>query len=191
MPKISRKKLIRLIFTAIFVLTVVFLDPKGDVLARFENGYARSYYFESCITNNSATSTVFDVVEVADGDTVIVSQGCIPTSVRMIGVDTPETIDPRKPVQCFGPKASAYTKKHLLGQQVSIEIDPSEGEKDKYGRALGYIILEDGTNFNKELIEEGFGREYTYGKKYTKWAEFRMAEAEAKEGGKGLWGGCN
>lgn len=191
MPIIKQKQLIRLLFTAVFVLAMVFLDPKGGVLGNFKKNYAKSYYFESCLNNGSATSTVYDVVEVSDGDTVILSQGCAPMTVRLVGVDTPETVDPRKPVQCFGPEASAYTKKRLLGKQVSIETEPTEGPKDKYGRALGYIILEDGTNFNKELIEQGFGREYTYNKKYTKWAEFRVAEAEAIKEGRGLWGGCN
>lgn len=191
MPEISRKKLVHLLFTATFVLLVVFLDPRGDVLGGFRKNYTKSHYFENCLADGAASSTIFDVVEVSDGDTIIVSRDCEPVTVRLIGVDTPETVDPRRAVQCFGPEASAYTKKRLLGTKVSIETDPDEGEKDRYGRTLGYVILENGTNFNKELIEEGFGKEYTYDKKYKYQAEFREAEARAKENGRGLWRWCD
>jgi len=105
----------------------------------------------------------------------------------LIGVDTPETVDPRKPVQCFGKEASDFTKAHLKGRDITIETDDSQNIHDKYGRLLGYVILADGTNFNKQLIEEGFAHEYTYKTPYKYQTEFKTAEKNAKDGDKGLW----
>jgi micrococcal nuclease len=126
-------------------------------------------------------------VEVSDGDTILVSKNCEPVKVRMIGIDTPETVDPRKPVQCFGKEASDYTKKHLQGKSVVIETDAEQDTYDKYGRLLGYVILEDGTNFNKTLIEEGYAHEYTYQTPYRYQKEFKEAEQSARENQRGLW----
>lgn len=187
MPQLLTQKLTKLLFLALLVLLVVFLDPKGDVLGRFDKNFKKNSYFETCIPGSNASSTIFDVVEVSDGDTIIISKECAPVSVRFIGIDTPETVDPRKPVQCFGKEASAYTKERLAGTKVSIETDHLTGERDKYGRALGYIILADGTKFNKELIEKGYAHEYTYDGKYAYQTEFKQAEKEARENKRGLW----
>lgn len=185
------KKAISIVITALFILTVVFLDPDGKVFDGFNKNYDRSYYFESCEKSSfvtSATSTaLFDVVDTADGDTIIISKNCEPVTVRLIGIDTPETVDPRKPVQCFGIEASEYTKNNLKGEKVQIETDDMQDTYDKYGRLLGYVILEDGTNFNKKLVEEGYAYEYTYKTPYRYQKEFREAQTNAKANGKGLW----
>ncbi len=108
--------------------------------------------------------------------------------VRLIGVDTPETKDPRKTVQCFGREASAYTKKILLNQKVFLESDASAGNKDKYGRILRYIFLENGVNFNRQLIAEGYAHQYTYKSTLYRYRDkFKQAEKEAKKNKKGLW----
>jgi micrococcal nuclease len=73
------------------------------------------------------------VVRVVDGDTVVIAPD---TTVRLIGIDTPETVDPRKPVQCFGREASAYAHLLLDGRSVSLEYDPTQGRLDRYGRTL-------------------------------------------------------
>jgi endonuclease YncB( thermonuclease family) len=194
MPSFNPKKVVSFLISATFILCMVFLDPKGYVLSSFERNYEKSFYFESCITELMAatSSSLFDVVEISDGDTVTVSKNCDPVSFRLLGVDTPETVDPRKEVQCFGKESSMYTNERLQGKEVYIEIDPISGEKDKFGRMLGYIILGDGTNFNKELITNGYAREYTYGnEKYRYRDEFRLAQEEAMLNGRGLWGeGC-
>jgi micrococcal nuclease len=194
MPSSDAKKVVSFLISAAFILFMVFSDPKGDVLSSFEKNYKKSFYFESCVTElmSATSSSVFDVVEISDGDTVTVSRNCDPISFRLLGVDTPEIVDPRKEVQCFGKESSVYTNERLLGKEVSIETDPISGEKDKFGRMLGYVILEDGTNFNKELIANGYAREYTYGnEKYRYRNEFKLAQEEARRTGKGLWGdGC-
>jgi len=105
-------------------------------------------------------------------------------------------VDPRKPVQCFGKEASDKAKELLTGKSVRLEKDASQGEYDKYGRLLAYVYLPDlpdsagkagGTLFNKYMIAEGYGHEYTYNLPYKYQQEFKAAEARARAEKKGLW----
>ncbi len=137
--------------------------------------------------NSYAATTYYQVTKVADGDTITVKMGKKNVSVRLIGVDTPETVDPRKTVECFGKEASAITKKRLLSKKVALEADPTQGETDKYGRLLRYVFLQDGTNFDKWLISEGYGFEYTYNLPYKYQQEYKDAESAARLSSKGLW----
>ena len=141
------------------------------------------------LTKKIYNTNEYSVISVNDGDTIVISNGLKKLTIRLIGVDTPEVVDPRKPVQCFGREASDNTKRILPHDTlVSLELDPSQGEIDKYGRTLGYVILKDGTNLNKKIIEDGFGHEYTYqNNKYKYQTEFRQAEQSAREAGRGLW----
>jgi len=136
------------------------------------------------VTTNSELYTVQSVV---DGDTVKILMGTAVETVRLIGIDTPETVHPSKPVECFGREASNKTKELLTGKQVSIEKDGSQDERDKYGRLLAYIFLEDGTNVNKLLIAEGYAHEYTYNLPYKYQSEFKQAESDARTNKRGLW----
>lgn len=132
---------------------------------------------------------LYQVTEVKDGDTFNVKIGRHTETVRMLGIDTPETVDPRKPVQCFGKEASDQTKHLLTAQSVRLKLNPDREEKDKYGRYLAYVFL--GNVFvNEQLLEEGYAREYTFGKPYMYQKEFRGIEKNAKETKKGLWGAC-
>jgi len=118
---------------------------------------------------------------VVDGDTIILDGH---ERVRLIGVDTPETKDPRKPVQYFGKEASEFTKRMGEGKKVRLEYDWQR--KDKYGRTLAYVYLEDGTFLNAEIIKQGYGHAYTvFPFKYLE--EFRQYEREARENQRGLW----
>ena len=130
---------------------------------------------------------LYKVVKVIDGDTISVNiDGKIET-IRLIGIDSPESVDPRKPVQCFGKEASDKAKQILMGKKVRLESDPTQGDKDKYKRLLRYVFLEDGTNFNRPMIEEGFAHEYTYNAPYKYQDEFKVAELNAREEKRGLW----
>jgi micrococcal nuclease len=123
----------------------------------------------------------YRVSRVVDGDTIILDTI---GPVRLIGVDTPETVDPRRPVQRFGKEASAFTKRLLTGKDVRVEYDWNR--KDGYNRTLAYIYLVDGTFVNAELIRQGYGFAYTkYPFKYA--AKFRTLERQAREKGVGLW----
>ena len=122
------------------------------------------------------------VERVVDGDTIIVSGV---GRVRLIGVDTPESVDPRRPVEFFGKEASAFTRRLVDGQRVRLEYD-WEGT-DRYGRTLAYVYLPDGTLVNAEIIRRGYGHAYTrFPFKYLE--RFRQFEREARTAGRGLWG---
>jgi micrococcal nuclease len=126
----------------------------------------------------------YKVLEVVDGDTIKVEKY---GTLRLIGIDTPETKDPRKPVQCYGIEASEKAKSLLQGKTVKLEFDSSQGELDKYGRTLAYVFLEDGTFFNLEMIKQGYAHEYTYNKKYKYQTSFKEAESKASSNQLGLW----
>ena len=97
-----------------------------------------------------------DVERVVDGDTLVLDGG---ERVRLIGVDTPETVHPKKPVERFGKEASGFTQKLAEGKRVRLEYDAER--TDRYGRTLAYVFLEDGRLLNLEIIEQGYGHAYT------------------------------
>lgn len=129
----------------------------------------------------------FAVIKVIDGDTIDVMIDGNIERLRLIGIDTPEIVDPRKPVQCFGTEASSKAKSLLSGAKVVLEQDTSQGERDSYGRLLVYVFLQDGTNFNQHMIAEGYAHEYTYRIPYKYQSEFKAAQTEARNSQKGLW----
>ena len=96
------------------------------------------------------------VVRVIDGDTLELDGG---ERVRLIGVDTPESVDPRRPVQYFGKEASAFTRRMAQGKRARLEYDRER--QDRYQRTLAYVHLEDGTFLNAEIIRQGYGHAYT------------------------------
>ena len=129
----------------------------------------------------------FTVVKVVDGDTIHVNANGQRLKIRMIGLDTPETVDPRKPVQCFGREASAQAKTILGGQLVYLEIDPSQDTIDRHGRTLAYVWTSSGRLFNLDMIADGYAYEYTYDLPYRYQADFKAAEADASANDRGLW----
>jgi len=129
----------------------------------------------------------FLVTNVVDGDTFDIDINGTIERVRAMGIDTPETKDPRKPVQCFGQEASNKAKEFLLNKKVVLEKDQTQA-KDKYGRLLPYIFLGDGTFFNKWMIENGYAYEYTYDNiAYKYQSEFKNAQKYAEDNKLGLW----
>ncbi len=141
-------------------------------------------------TNNQIThkaNVTAKVIRVIDGDTIKVLINNKEDTVRLIGIDTPETVDPRKPVQCFGIEASNKAKETLNGKTITLESDPTQGNRDKYQRFLRYVFIND-LNFNKFMISEGYAHEYTYqNSPYKYMEEFKNAEKEAWKNKKGLW----
>jgi micrococcal nuclease len=122
------------------------------------------------------------VTRVVDGDTIVVAAV---GTVRLIGVDTPETVDPRTPVEFFGKEASEFTRRMAEGKTVRLEFDTQR--TDKYQRTLAYAYLPDGRFLNAEIVKQGYGHAYvTYPFKYLD--QFRGYEREAREAGRGLWG---
>ena len=135
-------------------------------------------------TSNRET---YEVKKVDDGDTLQIFRYGRSEKVRFIGIDTPETVDPRKPVQCFGKEASAKTKQLLTGKTIRIEFDPVVGERDKYDRLLAYVWLGNEL-INLTLLREGYAHEYTYRSQAYKYqSDFKQAEAGARQSEVGLW----
>lgn len=126
------------------------------------------------------------VTSVVDGDTIKVSVGGGVQTVRYIGIDTPETVHPSKPVQWMGPEASAANKALVEGQTVYLEKDVSE--TDHYGRLLRYVWLADGRMVNEELCRMGFAQSSSYPPDIKYQDRFVAAVQEAREAGRGLWG---
>jgi micrococcal nuclease len=126
------------------------------------------------------------VVKVIDGDTIDVSLNGKAARIRIIGIDTPETVDPREPVQCFGREASARTAELVSGKSVQLVADPTQDERDRYNRLLRYVEV-DGKDLGLELIRGGYAHEYTYDVPYQRQAEYKAAYREAREKRDGLW----
>lgn len=131
----------------------------------------------------------YKVTHVSDGDTVSVDMNGKTESIRMIGVDTPESVKPNSPVQCFGREASDFTKKHLSNTTVRLDADPAGDNRDRYDRLLRYVYLQDGTLWNQKLIEEGYGFAYL-SFQFSKQADFAASQAKAKDAKLGLWSTC-
>jgi len=137
------------------------------------------------------------VHKVIDGDTIELENG---ERVRLLGIDTPERYESskldkdaersgkdKKTIQKLGELAAIYTKKLIEGKKVIIAPEPGHEDKDKYGRLLRYVYLEDGTFVNKKIVEEGYANAYRRFK-LSKLDELIKAENEAREKRKGLWG---
>jgi micrococcal nuclease len=137
----------------------------------------------------AAASFSATLVQVIDGDTIDVrfTSGRV-ERIRMLGADTPEVKDPRKPVQCFGPKASAYTHEHLVvGMRVRLETDVEP--RDKYGRLLAYVYV-NGRRYEDELLRLGLARLLIIPPNGEHARAMLKAELDAKQHARGLWGAC-
>jgi endonuclease YncB( thermonuclease family) len=131
----------------------------------------------------------YRVLTFADGDTIEVDMNGKTERIRFIGVDTPETQDPRVSVQCFGKVASEFTKTLIGTNPVRLEADPTNTNRDRYERLLRYVYLPDGRLVNAEIIKQGYGFAYTLFP-FQKLEEFRGYEKNAREQSLGLWGAC-
>lgn len=124
------------------------------------------------------------VTRVIDGDTIEIEGG---QKVRYIGIDTPETVDPRTSVQCYGKEAAAKNRELVEGKKVRLEKDITD--KDKYNRLLRYVFV--GEIFvNRYLVEQGYAFSSTYPPDVEYQELFQKAEKEAREANRGLWGSC-
>ena len=129
------------------------------------------------------------VTRVVDGDTLAVSLvGGQKEEVRMIGIDTPETVDPEEPVQCFGPQASHFTHRLLERRRVELEFDAER--RDAYGRLLAYVHLPGGRLVEAVLARRGLARPLTIAPNDSKAELFERLTARAARRGRGLWGAC-
>jgi len=134
-----------------------------------------------------AATAEWTVVRVVDGDTIDVARGGDTDTIRLLGINTPETHHPTKPVECFGPEAAAFTEEHLAGRSVQLE-DDIEG-RDRYGRRLAYVVV-DGERFNDELLLRGYARLLVIEPNHAHARTMLREELDAKRAGRGLWSEC-
>jgi endonuclease YncB( thermonuclease family) len=137
-------------------------------------------------SNNQMVETAkvgyYKVVKVIDGDTIKVEIKGKTETVRLIGIDAPET-----PKGCFAQEAKAKASKILAGEQVKLKADKSQKNRDIYGRLLRYVLLEDGTNLNRLLIAGGYAKEFTFKTGYSYQAKFKKSQKQAMKNHRGLW----
>lgn len=130
------------------------------------------------------------VKRVVDGDTIIVHVGGRDERVRLIGIDTPETVDPRKPVQCFGKEASAHTHE-LLPPGTVVRLERDAEPRDRYDRLLAYVYrVSDGLFVNLALARDGYAQLLTIAPNVSYVDQLRAAVADARRAGRGLWSSC-
>lgn len=191
--KNTNRKTVGLVFGSAILICFIIIGitaPKADVKSVTKP--AETPKIETKASAETVTKPqLYNVTKIVDGDTIDVETI---GRIRLIGLDTPETVDPRTMVQCFGQEATNKANELLAGKKVSLESDTVSGDKDTYGRSLRYVFLEDGTNFDKFMISEGYAHEYTYNNiPYKYQADFKAAEKQAREGSKGLWSAnsCN
>jgi micrococcal nuclease len=166
-----------MIFVAILIATTACSEPTNVEIK--DNV---SIVEQSSVKLISAT-----VDSVVDGDTIKITMGSNQETVRLLLVDTPETVHPSKPVEPYGPEASAFVKGLLIpGTEVGIEIDVSE--RDKYGRLLAYVWIDDNQMLNEMLLEQGLARvAYVYPPNVKYVDAFRSIQKEAQQASLGIW----
>lgn len=172
--KVSNRKLINLMLSLIVALIGYYLAQYPQEAAKFAGTVPAGSY---------------QVTEFVDGDTITVDMNGKTEKIRMIGVDTPETNDPRKSVECFGKAASEYTKQLIGDKPVRLEADSLSTNRDRYNRLLRYVYTSDGKLVEAEVIKNGYGFAYT-SFPFSKLEEFRAYELEARTQKRGLWSGC-
>jgi micrococcal nuclease len=139
------------------------------------------------VARHDAAGRAGVVTSVVDGDTVEVARPGGPDRVRLLGVDTPETVHPDRPVECFGPEASSFTRHRLLGRRVTLSFD--RVRRDPYGRLLAYVEV-DGRRFNDELLARGYARLLVIPPNGAHGRAMLDLELAARAAGRGLWGAC-
>lgn len=134
------------------------------------------------------TTQFYPVAKVTDGDTIKVTLNGKTETVRVVGINTPETVDPRRPPECFGHQASQKMKDLVEGKLVRLESDATQSDRDRYQRLLRFVFLPDGTDVGLQLIKEGFAHESLYSSVPHKYhPAYVAAQLEAETALRGLW----
>lgn len=175
--KILKTRNLYLLFGIIIIIISSFFEMKPTDIINL--GFAT--------TTPNTVGVYYKVLKVTDGDTIHVIIEGQDETVRLIGINTPENVDPRRAVECFGKEASVRMKEIAKGQIVRLEYDDTQALRDTYGRLLAYVYLEDGQMINRKMIAEGYAYEYTYMTPYRYQKEFRQLQSLAQSAKRGLW----
>jgi len=136
-------------------------------------------------SEESSSEATYLVTQIIDGDTIKLKTG---DTIRYIGIDTPETIHPKKGTECYGKQASAYNRQLVKGKQITLEKDVSE--TDKFGRLLRYVYV-DNQMINEKLVRDGYALISTYPPDVKYQDIFLQAQQEARANNRGLWANCS
>ncbi len=128
------------------------------------------------------------VVRVVDGDTIVVEANGNKERVRYIGVDTPESVKPNTPVECYA-KVASHLNEELVGGKTVV-LTPGSEQRDRYGRLLAYVRTKDGVDVNRELIARGAAKTLEIAPNTQRAYEFSVLEAKARNEQAGMWGVC-
>lgn len=176
---------------ALLALFMIAFGISGPPNAPKDTSYIQPTTAPAVIGSTTSTaSATLDRIETGvvlraiDGDTIKLSDG---KTLRYIGIDTPETVDPRKPLQCFGNEAKEENRRLVEGKTVRLEKDISQ--TDRYGRLLRYVYIDD-VMINEELVKNGFAYSSSYPPDVKHQERFRLAQEEARANKRGLWGVC-
>lgn len=188
--------MMKLVFKSVkFLILIAIVSIAGYfyVLPKLETVKKEKIESEKQVKNNE----YLIVTKVIDGDTFKMSNG---EKVRLLGIDTPEKFDSDKldrqssqsgrdkeTIKKLGDASSEYVRKLVEGKKVTMIRDPGYDDKDKYGRSLRYIYMEDGTFVNAKILEDGYANVF-YSKQISKIDEFKRLERDARENKRGLWG---
>ena len=167
------------------------LNSEKEIMVKERQNFVNK---NSVLENQNSNKKWYKVWEVIDGDTIKINYEGKKTSVRILGINTPEKKNPFRPQECFGTEASKKAKEILWGKKVSIETDDNKSKFDKFGRLLGYVNIEGEGDFGKKMIHDGYAYEYTYhGRKYKNQKKYKEAQKYAEENELGLWNSntCN
>jgi micrococcal nuclease len=138
------------------------------------------------------TPVAATVSRVIDGDTLVARLGDgRELTVRLIGIDTPETVRPGTPVECGGEQASDAMRRLAEGQQVNLVSDPSQEAVDRFGRSLFYVDRSDGVDVSEEMIRAGWADVFVFDQDFQRLSRYRAARSEARDSEAGVWGRCD
>jgi len=166
----------------LFILLIgLVIGCSGEDNSALETNLSNS---EQKIKNITSNLVQYEVVRVIDGDTVELKNG---ERLRYNDIDTPETVHPSKPVECYGPEASAKNKELVEGEAILVEL--GNPKKDRYGRLLGYVYIDD-LFVNAELVRGGYAEVNSYGNPGSKIDKLLKIQKDAKLDFIGLWGSC-
>ena len=163
-------------------------EKEAQEVSGCTNPEAKNYNPDATKNDGSCkfADDTYQVTRVIDGDTIEINYNGSEEKVRLIGLDTTESKDPRKKVQCFSKEASSQMQQLVSGKEVKLEQGPMSDNRGYYGRLLRYVYLPNGTHVNAWMIKQGYGYSYT---KYphSKQSQFEQYEQQARDNKRGLW----
>ena len=185
MRKSLNKKIVGLVISIGIIVAALILDYMNIISMEEYLGLDSIGNDANNVLDTTKNKELYNVVRVVDGDTFIVEYEGVEERVRLIGIDTPESVHPNEEKNtAFGKEVSNYTKKMLTGKQVALEFDVEK--KDKYGRLLAYVYL-DGQMYNKILLEKGYAQLSTYPPNVKYVEDFTNIQKQARTRKNGMW----